>query len=190
MDQIKNFLDNGGSTRSMSPPLPATSSPSVFNRLSTLTSSATFEAQQQTDESSFTLDVCSGMSYTKKLTGFVTCLLLGIMFCFLSTTFLLAPRQFAKFYTLGCLCLIGSGTFLVGPSQQLKTMCDPSRVLSAIIFLLSMIGTLYCAMVIRRSGATMGMMLVQLCAAGWYGASYVPFAQSCIQSTVRGVIAV
>eukprot|EP01103_Thecamoeba_quadrilineata_P013792 TRINITY_DN3934_c0_g1_i1.p1 TRINITY_DN3934_c0_g1~~TRINITY_DN3934_c0_g1_i1.p1 ORF type:complete len:180 (-),score=0.47 TRINITY_DN3934_c0_g1_i1:416-916(-) len=123
----------------------------------------------------------SGLSYTKRITGFAICLSLGLLSCFVSSFFLITPRIFAKFYTLGCILLLASATFLVGPTQQIRTMFAPQRFFSAVIYIAAILGTLYCALWIRRTGLSLVMIFVQFGAALWYGASYIPFAQSVLK---------
>jgi len=131
-----------------------------------------------------------GLSYTKRIALFIGLLLTGILFCFMSTFMLLSPTRFAKFYTLGTVCVIFSTFFLVGPMKQIKSMFHPSRFISALIYFGSMFATLYSALEIQQTGLTMVMICVQFGSAVWYGASYVPFAQDCLRSTARTILPV
>eukprot|EP01089_Gocevia_fonbrunei_P017443 TRINITY_DN5662_c0_g2_i1.p1 TRINITY_DN5662_c0_g2~~TRINITY_DN5662_c0_g2_i1.p1 ORF type:complete len:104 (+),score=9.28 TRINITY_DN5662_c0_g2_i1:27-338(+) len=47
------------------------------------------------------------MSWQKRIILFIVCLLFGAALCFISTMFLINPRTFAKFYTLGSAFLLG-----------------------------------------------------------------------------------
>jgi len=119
---------------------------------------------------------------------FVALLGLGVVFCFLATWMVLVPRSFAKFYTLGTLCIISSTFVLVGPQRQLRNMFHPTRLISALVYFGSMAATLYCALGLQQTGLTLLMMIIQFAAAVWYGASYVPFAQNCLRSTARNLL--
>lgn len=56
------------------------------------------------------------------------------------------PRTFAKWYTLGSILLIISSMFLMGPWSQMKTMFHKSRAPATIVYMFSIIGTLYAAL--------------------------------------------
>eukprot|EP01116_Phalansterium_solitarium_P002666 TRINITY_DN12823_c0_g1_i1.p1 TRINITY_DN12823_c0_g1~~TRINITY_DN12823_c0_g1_i1.p1 ORF type:complete len:174 (+),score=15.48 TRINITY_DN12823_c0_g1_i1:51-524(+) len=131
-----------------------------------------------------------GLSFYKRVMIFVVLLALGLGLCFLSTFMLLSPTRFAKTYTLGCLLVITSTAFLVGPKKQLQSMFQPERLPAAVLYVASLFGTLYCALSLQSSGLTMLMIILQLAAAVWYGASYVPFAQQCLKSTAKTVLPV
>lgn len=128
-----------------------------------------------------------GLTFTQRIVGFCTCLFLGILFCVLSTYMLLSPRAFAKFYTIGSMFLISSTFFLVGPLKQLKSMFQPQRAISTACYFGSLLGTLYAALELQRTGLTLFMIAIQFCSAVWYGASYIPFAQSCLASSAKGI---
>lgn len=106
----------------------------------------------QEEEASFMneLDKEMSMSYKNRLILFITCLGLGILLCFLATWSILSPRKFAKFYTLGTVLLLASTAFLVGPKQQLKSMFHPSRLTAALIYLFSVVITLYSAIGVKN----------------------------------------
>eukprot|EP01088_Endostelium_zonatum_P020439 TRINITY_DN7529_c0_g1_i2.p1 TRINITY_DN7529_c0_g1~~TRINITY_DN7529_c0_g1_i2.p1 ORF type:complete len:127 (+),score=17.90 TRINITY_DN7529_c0_g1_i2:22-381(+) len=65
------------------------------------------------------------MGYKKRITLFALFLLVGLALCFLSTMVLFSPRSFAKFYTLGTVCILCSTFFLMGPAKQFRTMFHP-----------------------------------------------------------------
>ncbi|PRP87253.1 hypothetical protein PROFUN_01515 [Planoprotostelium fungivorum] len=146
------------------------------------------------------------MSYTKveglgRLLCFGVLFSIGLLFCFLSTWMILSPRTFAKFYTLGTLCILFryycisthqfmsfSTFFLVSPKAQLKRLFDPSRFVAAMAYLVSMLATLWAALIKQSTGLTLILVIVQFCSALWYGASYIPFAQSCLRSSASTVL--
>lgn len=134
------------------------------------------------------LDSATSLSWKKRIVAFAVCLAFGIGFCFLSTWFLVIPRTFAKFYTVGSLFLIGSTFFLMGPWKQLQSMFQPARYMSTLIYFGAMGGTLYAALSLHNTGLTLIMVIVQFGAALWYGASYVPFCQQFLMGTARTVL--
>ena len=103
----------------------------------------------------------------------------------------------------------------MGPQKQLKNMMHPSRYIATIIYVISMILTLYCALKLKRMGPTLVCVMIQVnffffsffeklikflnlivfyikiktAALIWYGASYIPFAQRCIRKTTGVLIA-
>ena len=128
------------------------------------------------------------LSYTKRLTFFICTGLAGLACLFLSTMFLVLPRMFAKWYTLGSLLLLGSTFFLVGPSQQIKSMFQPSRWVASALYLFSLAGTLYTALRLKNLGLTIIMVILQTVSAVYYGATYVPLGTTCLQGTARSVL--
>ncbi|ELR23913.1 tetraspanning membrane protein, SFT2like protein [Acanthamoeba castellanii str. Neff] len=136
----------------------------------------------------YTLCPSSVAATEQRIVAFAVCLAFGIGFCFLSTWFLVIPRTFAKFYTVGSLFLIGSTFFLMGPWKQLQSMFQPARYMSTLIYFGAMGGTLYAALSLHNTGLTLIMVIVQFGAALWYGASYVPFCQQFLMGTARTVL--
>jgi len=134
------------------------------------------------------LDAATSLSWKNRMIGFALCLGLGILFCFLATWSVLMPRTFAKFYTVGSLLIIGSTFFLMGPLKQMRSMFDSSRYISTIIYFGAIVGTLYAALVMHSVGLTLIMVIIQFCAALWYGASYVPFCQQFLMGTAKTVL--
>jgi len=130
------------------------------------------------------------MSWSRRIIGFVSCVLLGGGLVFLSTFFLLAPRSFGKFYTLGNLLLLGSTLFLVGPYRQFKNMCGRERAFATTIYIVTMLATLYTAVGLQSRLLTLPMIIIQMAAALWYGASYIPFAQDCLRGSASTILPV
>ncbi|KAL6051826.1 Vesicle transport protein SFT2B [Balamuthia mandrillaris] len=128
------------------------------------------------------------LSYSKRVVAFITFLLLGVLFCYVSTFFILSPRRFAKFYTFGSLMLLGSTFFLMGPWKQLRSMTQRSRLPATILYFLAIAGTLWAALSLQRTGATMVFVVIQFLAAFWYAASYIPFCHNIITSSAKTVL--
>merc|ERR1711934_803084 len=124
------------------------------------------------------------LSYQKRIVCFAVTLVLGLGCCFLSTWLLVFPRVFAKWYSIGSILILGSTFFLRGPVAQMKSMCDSSRYLASTIYIMSIILTLFFALYMHRIGLSMIMVVVQVCAAVWYAASYIWFAQDCIKTSI------
>ncbi len=97
----------------------------------------------------------------------------------LSTLFIffLDVVLFAVFYTLGNLCAIGSSLFLSGPLRQIKSMCQPVRLLCTLAYFLFMGLTLFAALYLQSGALTLVFVLCQMCALLWYTLSYIPYAR-------------
>eukprot|EP00727_Mastigamoeba_balamuthi_P006809 m51a1_g2749 hypothetical protein (170) ;mRNA; r:954349-955123 len=129
------------------------------------------------------------LSLAKRVIFFSVFLGLGLFFAGLSTMFLLSPTRFAKFYTLGSIFILSASFFLVGPARQLRSAFqDRSRAISAILYFSTVVLTLFFALSVGSAGLAMMSVIAQVAAAVWYGASYIPFAQSCLLSTARTVL--
>ena len=119
------------------------------------------------------------LSYGKRIAGFVTCLLLGILLCSTSTFFLVLPRTFAKWYSIGSVLLVGSTLFLVGPVQQVKNMFQPGRWLATTTYCMSLFGTLYAALSLKSTGLTLFMILLQFAFCHLLRSKLDSFCSSC-----------
>jgi hypothetical protein len=137
--------------------------------------------------------LCPSMSMETRLYGFVGCFAGGWLLSF-GSLFALSTANitaFVIFYTLGNVTALCSTFFLMGPMKQLKSMFDPSRAVSAVVFLGLLIGTLIVAIATKNIVATVLMVVAQWIAATWYSISYIPFARqavlSCCKSSVGSV---
>ncbi|KAL0549954.1 hypothetical protein IC582_014449 [Cucumis melo] len=75
----------------------------------------------------------------------------GVFFIFIAFTMflpvmVLMPQKFAICFTLGCCFIIGSFFALKGPKNQLAHMFSKERLPFTVIFIGSMLGTLYVSM--------------------------------------------
>uniref|UniRef100_H3C1C9 Vesicle transport protein n=1 Tax=Tetraodon nigroviridis TaxID=99883 RepID=H3C1C9_TETNG len=79
------------------------------------------------------------MSCGTRMKAFVFCFLAGLLFSFMGLSLLWLPGLgigvFAAFYTIGNIFALLSVMFLIGPWEQLKTMCAPERALATILML-------------------------------------------------------
>ena len=113
----------------------------------------------------------------------------GLLFCGFSLTVLLLPTKFAKFYTFGSLCLTAASLFIVSPATQLRgILASRSRTISAVVYILSIILTLYSALSLRSTILTALFVIFQIASSIYYGASYIPGAQSCLNGTARTLL--
>ena len=79
----------------------------------------------------------------------------GIKLIKKAVSFVYFPKMFAKWYTLGSLLLLSSTFFLMGPLKQIQTMFQRERAPATIVYIVSIIGTLYAALVVTFFISTM-----------------------------------
>ena len=130
------------------------------------------------------------LTWEQRLIGFISCFSVGLILSFLSTlftslVFMGQPQKFAVCYSFGAIVSMGSSMFLMGPCTQLKSMFDQTRVVTTSVYLLSVMGTLCCALVLKNTLAVLLMLLVQFIALGWYCLSYIPYGREFVISCMR-----
>ncbi|CAL5202391.1 unnamed protein product [Lathyrus oleraceus] len=115
----------------------------------------------------------------KALVYFGLLLASGVFFVFIAFTLFLPvmvvmPQKFAICFTLGCGFIIGSFFALKGPKNQLAHMLSKERLPFTLIFLGSMIGTIYVSMVRHSYVLSVVFSVVQVLSLGYYAISYFP----------------
>ncbi|KAN0038288.1 hypothetical protein ACTA71_000460 [Dictyostelium dimigraforme] len=134
------------------------------------------------------LQESSSLSYFQRLTGFIICLVIGIIFLGMSTMVLFIPRQFAKFYSLGSLSIIIGLVILVGVKKQIANiMSSKERLYSTILYIGSIFATIYFALSLQSTILTLLFVVIQFITVIWYSLSYIPFGQSMITGTFSTV---
>ena len=133
---------------------------------------------------------CSpALTWETRTMGFVSCFAIGTALS-LSSVFsfplLLAgdPTPFAWKYSVGNVVLLASSTFLVGPQQQWEQMASPVRIGASLAYVVSIIVTVFAALVLEFALLTVVAMVIQFCALAWYCASYIPFGRDLIRRCV------
>uniref|UniRef100_A0A7S4N484 Vesicle transport protein n=1 Tax=Paramoeba aestuarina TaxID=180227 RepID=A0A7S4N484_9EUKA len=145
-----------------------------------------YGGQREKEEQS----IIPSLSWYQRIAAFVILLALGCASLFLSSLLILKLRAFTKFFTLGNLLIMSSTFFVVGPAAQCRSLCQPARFFAFVLYMGAMFGTLYVALHMQRTGLALVFVVIQMLAAVWYGASYIPYAQSCLLSTTRSVLPV
>lgn len=129
------------------------------------------------------------LSYTKRVVMAVILLAGGLLLLGSSTMFFLIPTKFGKMYTFGNIFVLLSTLFIVGPTRQFRAIAqDKSKAIAAVIYIASMVFTLTSALKFKSAILTGFFVIVQFGAAIWYVASYIPYAHSCLSSTVRTIL--
>lgn len=80
-------------------------------------------------------------------------------------------------YTLGNVLSLLSTGFIIGPKRQIKNMTDPSRSVSAAVYVLAMVATLLSALALHKALLVLLCILAQFGAMAWYILSYIPFGR-------------
>ncbi|KAM9970606.1 hypothetical protein ACTFIW_008576 [Dictyostelium discoideum] len=134
------------------------------------------------------LQESSSLTYFQRLTGFIICLVIGVIFLGMSTMVLFIPRQFAKFYSLGSLSIIIGLVILVGVKKQIANiMSSKERLYSTILYIGSIFATIYFALSLQSTILTLIFVVIQFITVIWYSLSYIPFGQSMITGTFSTV---
>uniref|UniRef100_A0AAV1TDL0 Vesicle transport protein n=1 Tax=Peronospora matthiolae TaxID=2874970 RepID=A0AAV1TDL0_9STRA len=139
-------------------------------------------APSQLSADSIYQSTCPSLTKKQRLTGFVSCFVLGYLVNFGSTfALVLSSNNGAKFgvtYTLGnIISLCGSG-FLVGPTQQVKLMLKPIRRIATIIYLAMIAVVVIVAVAAPQLGLVVLLLVfIQCLAALWYSTSYIPYGR-------------
>ncbi|XP_030478628.2 protein transport protein SFT2 [Cannabis sativa] len=115
----------------------------------------------------------------KALMYFGLFLATGVFFVFLAFTMflpvmVLMPQKFAICFTLGCGFIIGSFFALKGPKNQFVHMTSKERLPFTLIFLGSMVGTIYVSMVLHSYVLSVLFSVIQVLALAYYAFSYFP----------------
>jgi hypothetical protein len=81
---------------------------------------------------------------------------------------------FAILYSIGQVLNILGSVILVTPKAQWKAMTNKSRMLTSIVYILSIVATIVVACVVKIKALTFICLGVQMCAYFWYNLSFIP----------------
>jgi len=129
-------------------------------------------------------DVCT-LTTRQRFIGFGCCFFFGMLISLLSTLQIMKPLTFALLYSVGNVVSFLATGFLIGPKRQCKSACERKRAAATVIFLASIVGTIVAAVYVKSVALCIVLIVVQFCALVWYTASYIPFAQAFITSTLQ-----
>merc|ERR1712194_861215 len=85
-----------------------------------------------------------------------------------------APQKFALLFTLGSLSFMTSFSALRGHHAFLRHLLSRQRALFSAVYITSMVGTLWAALLYRSFVLTLAFSGVQIAALGWFLVSYIP----------------
>lgn len=130
--------------------------------------------------------MCPTMTFKQRLAALITCCVLGYLLEICgSLTLIGGPtakniRKFCVLYVAGNLIAIMATCFWVGPKFMGKKMCKASRRCATATYLLSLVLVIVLAVLKVKLGFVLLMLCVEICAAVWYSASYLPKGRWCI----------
>ena len=147
--------------------------------------SASSGAKSLSETVSSSLPIPSAQS----LTAFAVLLGLGgffLLFAFFVALplIVIAPSKFATSFTVGSLCIMGSFGALRGPKQQLEHMLSADRLSFTSVYLGSILGTLYAALVMHSYVLSILCSGVQVVALLYYVMSYFPGGEAGMKAAV------
>ncbi len=137
---------------------------------------------------------CPNLTYQQRILGFVACSGIGWTLSTIGSFILFDGfseknvTTFILLYILGTFMGLGGTLFLCGPKKQCIKMWDKTRRWST-GFYLSMLLIVFCVAVTEQHIAIIiSMLFVEILAAVWYSASYIPFGRKMILGCLRASI--
>jgi hypothetical protein len=122
---------------------------------------------------------CCKLSRQERFQGFTLLLIMsGVFFAvafFIGLPLvLLSPGKFGMSFTLGSLLFMGAFAIMEGPVAHLKRTCSLERLPFTLVYITSMLATLYACIVAKSYIMTVACSIAQICALCWYALSQVP----------------
>ena len=140
--------------------------------------------------------LCKSLPLKTRIYGWLICMCVGLMVSFvaggmvrkLASAGTIGVVKFMVLYTIGTICSLCSGLFLWGPVKQCKSMFDPTRRITTIVYLT-------CILLVFGSCVTfftwkdesgnpklptsviLLLVLIQYIAYFWYALSFIPFGR-------------
>jgi len=133
---------------------------------------------------------CCQLSYKQRTAGFLMCLITGMVLMVLSMTFvgrilIGRPEKFMFSYALSNLFSIASITFLLGPTECGRRMCNVERAPASLATLITMILSLLAVWKMARLFILLPLLLLQFGSMLWWLSSFLPFGQGALLNMVR-----
>ena len=133
------------------------------------------------------------LTYKQRLIGCAVCLTVGLVLSIFSLgsiakLILGNPAPFAFKYTFGNILSLGATSFLVGPKAQFKGMLQPSRRLASLVYITTLIMTLYVVFRFKSALLCLLLIIIQFCALTWLTLSYIPYGQSMAKKIIRRIL--
>jgi len=97
-------------------------------------------------------------------------------------------QAFAVPYAVGNFIALTATGFLLGPKTQCRKMWDPTRRYTTAFYLTMLIIVLAVGAAKQNVGLVIVLLIIEICAAFWYGMSYVPFGRKMVITFLRNTI--
>jgi len=137
---------------------------------------------------------CPNLSYTHRLYGFFACSGIGFLLSSIGSAVLFSGfteeniTTFSILYIGGNVMSLGGTLFLCGPKKQCIKMWDKTRRFSTFFYLTMLIVVFAVAITKQIIWIILAMLLIEIAAAVWYSASFIPFGRAFIMTCLRGSI--
>lgn len=173
-------------------PVVTSTSSSVFSSVSEWWNPAQAPANDPTILSHF--GSFFNLTWQQRIIGFLMSFTTAVLF--LSFTFLYLPQiivgasaKFAISYAMTNVCFLLSSFFLVGPYKQVTNMFGEGRWIASLVYLITLVGTLYSAYAIRSFYVVIPMLVIQVLALLYYLMTYLPsgVANTMIIKVIKGM---
>ena len=133
------------------------------------------------------------LTWSQRMIGWIICYILGTfltLFSFKGWSDLKIgkPATFATLFTLGNIITLASSFFWSGPKEQFKKMTDKTRLSTTIVYLTSMLITIYlCIWQATWFWLILLFIIIQWLALLWYSLSFIPYARSLILRVAENI---
>ncbi|PBJ71242.1 putative vesicle transport protein SFT2B-like [Trypanosoma cruzi] len=141
-------------------------------------------------EASDSESLCPSLTWKQRLIGCGFCVSLGMLFSILSFIAILQMDLvfFSVLFSLGNIVSIIGLLFLAGPTAQLQRMFAEKRWIATTVYLVSVILTILCAILLHNALLVLLLCLLQCGALIWYMLSYIPFARNAVKACFGSVM--
>ena len=138
---------------------------------------------------------CPKLTYKQRIIGFAICAGFGWILSFVGAIMLLGSginqdsiRVFILLYVMGnIIALIATG-FLISPKAQCIKMWAETRRYATAFYLLMLAVVFVLAILKMNIWLILGALFIEICAAIWYSASFIPFGRKIIVGTLRRTV--
>lgn len=171
----------------------AASESASSNPLASLAAKSPVQIPGFQEESAFD-KCCPNLTMQQRIMGFAGCSAFGWVLATIGTFTLIGGptdkniQAFACLYVFGNIIALCATGFLLGPKTQCKKMWDPTRRYTTAFYLTMLIIVFAVGAAKQNVGIVIFLLIIEVLAAIWYGASYIPFGRKIIITFLRNTI--
>ncbi|MFH4975534.1 hypothetical protein AB6A40_002243 [Gnathostoma spinigerum] len=127
-------------------------------------------------------EITTSMPWDLRVQCFIGCIILSLVCSFMGSALILVRKLtgFSVMVSLGSIVSLLGTCFLMGPINQLKKMCEKSRYLASLIYILMIALTLVAGLILENPILAIVCVVGQYIAMAWYSISYIPFARNLV----------